>query len=97
MIEIAMKAHAVLGILALAVVAVIRTVEKVRDRVRAQKALSYCRRAADGTIYVTDPQTKTVHRLDDLLVKRVVGETPTITPRQQKRVRRQVRQALGAR
>lgn len=65
-----------------------------RDRARA---LAHLRKVEDGTIYVRDPQTHTLHRLDDLLVKHVAGDSPSVTPRQQKKIRRQVRQALGAR
>jgi hypothetical protein len=68
----------------------------VRKRLRRAKALSYCRRDAQGNIYVQDPQHGTWHRLDNLLVKRAIGEIPDVTPRHRKRVRRQLRQAMRA-
>lgn len=68
-------------------------------RARAAKlthALSYCRRAADGELYVTDPQTGTVHKLGDLIAKRRLGTPPEMTPRQRRKAVRGLRRAIRA-
>jgi hypothetical protein len=85
------------GLAALLIVGAMHARVMLRHRAALRKALSYCRRDADGNLYVMDPQKGTMHRLDDLMLKRALGPAPDRTPRQQKKVRRRVRQALGAR
>lgn len=93
MIELAVRIYTVLGVLVLAIVAGMRCLEILRARAVRRKALSYCRRDAEGNVYVMDPQKKTWHRLDNLLVQRVCGDLPKITPRQKRKVRARIQQA----
>lgn len=94
--EIAMTAY--MGACAMALVALVSLmVLHRRDAERTRtEALSYVRVGRGGTRYAVDPQTGTLHRLDDLLVKYAIGERPDVTPRQHRKIRRRVRQALGA-
>jgi hypothetical protein len=96
LIDVALAVYMLGGVMALAVAAVAMVAALLRARATRKKALSYLRRAKDGNVYVIDPQTGTLHRLDDQIVKRLLGDQPQATPRQQKKIRRQVRQALGA-
>jgi hypothetical protein len=97
MLETLINVYGAVSVLALLAVAVHRGLGTLRRRAELRKALQFCRRAADGTVYVTDPQTGTAHRLDDLLSKRVLGDRPSVSSRQQRKVRRRVQQLLGAR
>jgi hypothetical protein len=90
-ISIATGAYLILAAIVLAVV----FVDRVKARLYTQKALSYCRRATDGEIYVTDPKTGTAHKLSDLLVKRALGAVPHASRRQRRKVQAHVRRALG--
>lgn len=96
-LRVALAVYALGGSLALLAVVVLSTVAALRAKRRHEKLLSFLRRAEDGTLYVQDPETGTLHRLDDQLVKSVVGERAELSPRQHRKVRRQVRHALGAR
>lgn len=66
-----------------------------KRRATVRKAFSYCVRSATGEIYVTDPQTGTVHKLQDLIAQRIAPGKDARTPRQKKRARRQLRRVLS--
>lgn len=65
-----------------------------RRRAMVRKAFSYCVRSASGEVYVTDPQTGTVHKLRDLLAQRISPKKDDRSPRQRRLARRNLRRAL---
>lgn len=88
--------HVTLAIITISVALCASTARYIRERRTVSKALSYCRRDADGVLYVMDPQKGTWHRLDNILAERAAGKSEA-TPRQRKKIRRQLREVLGAR
>lgn len=96
MIEALILIYVALGAAVILTLAAVTGVKSFNAARLQRKALSYLRRAEDGTLYVIDPESGALHRLDDQLVKRIVGEQKGVTGRQQKKIRLRVRQALGA-
>lgn len=71
-------------------------VARIRAQREHKKALSYLRKSEDGEVYIVDPQTQALHKLTDLIEKRIVPGGDHRSPRQRKKAQRRVKAALRA-
>lgn len=88
MIETLINIYSAVSLAALVIVALTKGISETRRRRRLRELARHMAKDASGTLYIRDPQTGALHRLDEQLIKRVAGRRANVSTRQRRRAMR---------